>query len=161
MGGGHEAAQPTDSNDQPAFVKAGDLTVDDFLFGKHALHVFPGHLLLGTLERKHDIAIVIFGVDNIDRDGLTHGQRGALFGGQRLQVTAGDHTLRLGSNAYKDLARADTCNHAMSNLPRLGQFDAGRFLKQCLHALGIVVISLIHVQVCGPLPIQGFILFHH
>jgi hypothetical protein len=106
-------------DDQAALVKASDLAVDDFLFGKHALHVFPGHLLLGAFEREHDIAVFILGIDHVDRDLLTDHERGTFFSGKRFQITARNDAFGLGADTNKDLAGADTGNHTLTDLTRL------------------------------------------
>jgi hypothetical protein len=122
--GRHKAAQSANGDDQAALVEASYFAFNDFFLGKHALHVFPGHLLLGALEREHNVAVVVLGVDDVDRDGLPHRERGALLGGKRFQFTARDNAFGLGADTDKNLAWADTCNHTMTDFTRLRQFDA-------------------------------------
>ena len=70
--GRHEPAQAFHAGDQAAFVEPDDLAFDDLIARQQLLDVIPGNLFLGTLERKDNIAILIFRVDNIHVDFLTH-----------------------------------------------------------------------------------------
>ena len=77
--GGHKAAQPADRHDQAALVETDDLALDNGLVADHLLDVVPGDLLLGALEGQHNVAVGVFGIDDVNVNFLTDLKRSAFF----------------------------------------------------------------------------------
>ena len=124
LGGGNKATQVADCNDQTALVETDDLRIDHGFIGDHLLNIFPGHLFLGAFEGQDHIAILVFRVNHVHVNFLSHAQLGTFFLSELFQLASRNNAFGFGSNADKNLIWANARNHAFANFARLRQFNA-------------------------------------
>ena len=163
LGGGHEAAQTVDGDDDTALVEAVDLAVKGRAFFEHLLDIRPALLFLGAGVREHHVAVVILARKHVDQDLLTDLQSGTFFGGDGFQLAAGDHAFRLGADADQDLGGPDAGYDASTDLPGLREIQRHAFLvEKAFHVIVVIVGVFGGVLALGrnPLPEWGVILFH-
>ena len=118
---GDKTAQTTDAYDQAAFVVTGDCAFKWFAVLQQFFSIIPVHFFAGARNRQNQIAVFIFGTENVNRNFVPDLQVSAFLWLYLIELATRNDTLGFCANAYQNFRIGNFGNHTGTHFTGFGK----------------------------------------